>query len=95
MGGVLYTRCNTPPGWAAMVPMRDLLTEHSEVMGAPGQGIVPRIDAAPAFAEELLATDPAAQAAVFAQKRLPILKALQIARNSVDNRGSRRFDVGG
>jgi SAM-dependent methyltransferase len=58
VGGVLYISYNTQPGWAAMVPMRDLLTEHSEVMGAPGHGIVPRIDAALAFAEKLLATNP-------------------------------------
>jgi SAM-dependent methyltransferase len=58
VGGVLYISYNTQPGWAAMVPMRDLLTEHSEVMGAAGQGIVPRIDAALEFAEKLLATNP-------------------------------------
>jgi SAM-dependent methyltransferase len=58
VGGVLYISYNTQPGWAAMVPMRDLLTEHSEVMGAAGQGIVPRIDAALNFAEKLLATNP-------------------------------------
>ena len=58
VGGVLYISYNTQPGWAAMVPMRDLLTEHSEVMGASGQGIVPRIDAALDFAEKLFATNP-------------------------------------
>jgi hypothetical protein len=58
VGGVLYISYNTQPGWAAMVPMRDLLTEHSEVMGAAGHGIVPRIDAALAFAEKLLGTNP-------------------------------------
>lgn len=58
VGGVLYISYNTQPGWAAMVPMRDLLTQHSDVMGAPGHGIVPRIDAAIAFAEKLLATNP-------------------------------------
>ena len=58
VGGVLYISYNTQPGWAAMVPMRDLLTEHSEVMGVPGHGIAPRIDAALAFAEKLLATNP-------------------------------------
>lgn len=58
VGGVLYISYNTQPGWAAMVPMRDLLTEHSEVMGASGHGIVPRIDAALHFAEKLLATNP-------------------------------------
>ncbi len=58
VGGVLYISYNTQPGWAAMVPMRDLLTEHSEVMGATGQGIVPRINAALEFAEKLMATNP-------------------------------------
>jgi SAM-dependent methyltransferase len=58
-GGVFYVSYNTLPGWAAMVPMRHLLTEHAEVMSAPGQGIVSRIDAAIHFAEKLLATNPA------------------------------------
>lgn len=58
VGGVLYISYNTQPGWAAMVPMRDLLTEHAEVMGAEGAGIVHRIDNALAFANQLLATNP-------------------------------------
>ncbi|TAN47235.1 MAG: methyltransferase [Methylococcaceae bacterium] len=58
VGGVLYISYNTQPGWAAMVPMRHLLTEHSKVVGAPGQGIVGRIDAAIEFTEKLLATQP-------------------------------------
>jgi hypothetical protein len=55
---VLYISYNAQPGWAAMAPMRDLLVEYSEVMGAPGQGIVARIDASLIFAEKLLATNP-------------------------------------
>ena len=58
VGGVLYVSYNTQPGWAAMVPMRDLFVEHSAVMGAPGQGLVSRIDASLGFAEKLLATNP-------------------------------------
>jgi len=58
VGGVLYISYNTQPGWAALVPMRDLLTEHSEVMGVAGQGIVKRIDGALEFADKLLATNP-------------------------------------
>ena len=58
VGGVFYISYNTQPGWAAMVPMRDLLTEHSEVMGVAGQGIVKRIDGALEFADKLLATNP-------------------------------------
>ena len=52
VGAVLYISYNTQPGWAAMVPMRDLLTEHCDVMGAAGQGIVGRIDAAARAAGE-------------------------------------------
>ncbi|MFZ5776028.1 MAG: class I SAM-dependent methyltransferase [Thermodesulfobacteriota bacterium] len=58
VGGVLYISYNTQPGWAAMVPMRHLLTEHAEVMGAPGRGIVARIDDALAFADRLLEVNP-------------------------------------
>jgi SAM-dependent methyltransferase len=58
VGGVLYISYNTQPGWAAFVPMRHLLTEHAEVMAAPGRGIVSRVDAAIEFAEKLLATEP-------------------------------------
>lgn len=56
VGGVLYISYNTMPGWAPVVPIRHLLTEHSEVLGATGTGIVPRIDAALAFADRLFAT---------------------------------------
>ena len=59
VGGVLYISYNTQPGWAAMVPMRDLLTEHAQVLGSDGAGIVSRIDSALAFADQLLATNPA------------------------------------
>ena len=59
VGGVLYISYNTQPGWAAMVPMRDLLTEHAEVLGSDGAGIVSRIDSALAFADQLMAANPA------------------------------------
>lgn len=58
VGGVLYISYNTQPGWASMVPLRDLLTEHTAVLGQQGHGIVHRIDAALEFAERLLATNP-------------------------------------
>jgi SAM-dependent methyltransferase len=58
VGGTLYISYNTMPGWAAFAPMRHLLTEHAEVMAAPGRGIVSRVDAAIEFAEKLLATNP-------------------------------------
>ena len=59
VGGVLYISYNTQPGWAAMAPMRDLLTEHSDVMGVAGAGITKRIDSALEFADKLMATNPA------------------------------------
>lgn len=59
VGGVLYISYNTQPGWAAMVPMRDLLTEHAQVLGSDGAGIVHRIDSALSFADQLFAANPA------------------------------------
>lgn len=56
VGGVVYISYNTQPGWAAIAPLRDLLTEHAQVMGSPGSGIVPRIDSALDFADRLIAS---------------------------------------
>lgn len=58
VGGVLYISYNTLPGWAAFAPMRHLMTEHAEVLGSEGRGIVSRIDGALDFAEKLLETNP-------------------------------------
>ena len=59
VGGVLYASYNTFPGLSAFAPMRHLMTQHAEIIGAQGHGIVKRIDGALAFAEKLLATNPA------------------------------------
>ncbi len=58
VGGVLYISYNTLPGWATFAPMRHLMTEHAEIIGAKGRGIVSRIDEAIAFAHRLLETQP-------------------------------------
>lgn len=58
VGGVLYVSYNTLPGWAAFAPMRHLMTEHAEIIGSAGRGIVSRIDDAIDFADKLLATNP-------------------------------------
>ena len=58
VNGVLYISYNTQPGWAAMVPMRDLLTEHIEVMGRSGIGIVSQINESLAYADKLISTNP-------------------------------------
>jgi len=58
VGGVLYISYNTLPGWAAFAPMRHLMTEHAEVLGSEGRGIVSRVDGALDFTEKLLAIEP-------------------------------------
>lgn len=58
VGGVLYISYNTLPGWAAFAPMRHLMTEHAEIIGAEGHGIISRINGALDFTEKLLATNP-------------------------------------
>ncbi len=58
VGGVLYISYNTLPGWGAFAPIRHLMTEHAEVIGAEGRGIVSRINDAIDFTERLLATNP-------------------------------------
>lgn len=58
VGGVLYISYNTHPGWAAMLPMRHLLTEHAKIMAAPGDGTIKRIESALSFADRLIATRP-------------------------------------
>jgi SAM-dependent methyltransferase len=58
VGGVLYVSYNTLPGWAAFAPMRHLMTEHAEIIGAEGRGIITRINDAIDFAEKLLTSNP-------------------------------------
>jgi hypothetical protein len=58
VGGVLYISYNSLPGWGTFAPMRHLMTEHVDVFGAAGAGIISRIDSALDFTEKLLATNP-------------------------------------
>ena len=58
VGGVLYVSYNTLPGWGAFAPMRHLMTEHAEIIGSEGAGIVNKINAAIDFSEKLLNVDP-------------------------------------
>ena len=59
VGGVLYISYNTLPGWASFAPIRHLMTEHANVLGSDGHGIVSRVDGAIDFADKLLKTNPA------------------------------------
>ena len=58
VGGVLYISYNTLQGWAATVPMRELMTEHCSVMAAPGRNIVPRVEESLNFMHRLFETNP-------------------------------------
>ena len=58
VGGVLYISYNTMPGWAQFAPLRNLMTQHAEVLACSGHGVVSRIDGAIEFAEKLVATKP-------------------------------------
>ena len=57
-GGVLYVSYNTLPGWAAFAPLRHLMSQHFEVMGATGTGTQKRLAEALEFASDLLASEP-------------------------------------
>jgi len=74
-GGVLYVSYNTQPGWAAFLPLRDLLLRHFELPTNAGRSSAERIEAALAFATGLFAADPVyAQANPFMRERLELLK---------------------
>lgn len=63
VGGVLYMSYNTYPGWSAMMPMQHLLSQHAQIMGADGVGVLQRLDASLQFATDLLAAKPSMAAA--------------------------------
>jgi SAM-dependent methyltransferase len=58
VGGVLYISYNTLPGWATFAPMQHLMSVHSDVLGAGGEGVISRITQALEFSDRLLATNP-------------------------------------
>ena len=72
VGGALYISYNTMPGWATFAPMRHLMTEHASVMGAPGRGVVNRVDGALEFAQKLIETNP-----VFARANPSVIDRLK------------------
>ncbi len=76
IGGVLYISYNTQPGWAAAAPLRDLMTQHAEVLSAPGQGIVERIEKTIDFVERLMATNP-----MYAQSNKGIINTIKQIKN--------------
>lgn len=59
VGGVVYMSYNSLPGWSTFEPIRQLIYQHAEFMASRGTGVVGKIDSALAFADQLLATNPA------------------------------------
>ncbi|HEY1999353.1 class I SAM-dependent methyltransferase [Paraburkholderia sp.] len=70
-GGVVYLSYNTPPGWAAMMPLRDLMNLHfrQETLSGPDEAgaadtaagetrVHARVKAALEFARQVFATQP-------------------------------------
>ena len=58
VGGVLYISYNTFPGWTTLAPMRDLMLQHTEALGARGRGITSLASDALQFARDLVETKP-------------------------------------
>ncbi|MFA6700647.1 MAG: class I SAM-dependent methyltransferase [Thiomicrospira sp.] len=58
VGGVLYISYNTQPGWAPMVPMRELLNAHARTQSSPSLPITERIDSALEFAQSMINLNP-------------------------------------
>lgn len=57
-GGVVYISYNTQPGWAPMCPVRDLIKQYDDFMGARGKSILERVDESLAFMSSLLESKP-------------------------------------
>ena len=58
VGGVVYISYNTFPGHAPMVPVRELLNQHSALLAPAGSGTTSRVAGALGFMEKLVASNP-------------------------------------
>ena len=58
VGGVMYISYNSQPGWAQMVSVRQLLTEHTQRMSPSGGDVATRIGSAVDFVNSMLETSP-------------------------------------
>ncbi len=54
VGGVFYVSYNTTPGWSPAMPLRHLLTLHTEHVSGAAQGITAKLGAALDFAQSLV-----------------------------------------
>lgn len=53
MGGIVYVSYNALPGWAASMPVRDVLTMYTDMLGNTAQDIAARTQSAYSFARAL------------------------------------------
>lgn len=53
VGGVFYVSYNTTPGWSPAMPLRHLMTLHTEYVSGEAQGIAARMAAALEFAQTI------------------------------------------
>ncbi|MES2186140.1 MAG: methyltransferase regulatory domain-containing protein [Pseudomonadota bacterium] len=58
VGGLFYVGYNTHAGWAAFVPMRNLMTQFGATMVPPGVGTLQRVEQSLGFAEKLMELNP-------------------------------------
>lgn len=58
VGGVLYISYNTLPGWSGAAPLRQIMKQHGDLMGAPAVKVTQRVDDAFAFMDQLMAVQP-------------------------------------
>jgi hypothetical protein len=58
VGGVLYVSYNTLPGWANMLPIRELFIQHGALMSSPSASSGQKMQEALAFVEKWLAANP-------------------------------------
>ena len=59
VGGVVFISYNTLPGWAAAMPLRQLMAQHAATMSPPAMSTEAKVEAALAHVEAVLAADPA------------------------------------
>ena len=59
VGGVAFISYNTLPGWAAAMPLRQLMAQHAATMSPPATSTELKVEAALAHVEALLAAEPA------------------------------------
>jgi SAM-dependent methyltransferase len=57
-GGVVYVSYNTLPGWVAMLPVRQIMVEHTRWMSAPGLSEIDRARAAVDFVRQVAELEP-------------------------------------